>query len=278
MMAITRANKRPSPTNNPVNPMQRQPPSDWQATEVKPRRVASGFTLIELLVVIAVIAILAAMLLPVLARSKQKASQTFCLNSMRQLGIASVCYSGEYNQHFAWMHNWGSAWGDDHVLNPASFWMPEAFRPYVGTNMSSTNGVLATRYKPITSLFTCPMGLLMSMKVPPSSEDYGFDNDFYYANDGVSYVWNHEYWDPYHQDYGPPISGRPLARVRQPSLAVLIWEIPYHESIYMPHDQGMNVVHADGSANRIKGNPKDTDWWVSNSYVGWDEMGPLVTQ
>jgi len=62
--------------------------------------VFRGFTLIELLVVIAIIAILAALLLPSLAKAKGQAWKAQCMSNLKEQGLACTLYMSDYNNHF----------------------------------------------------------------------------------------------------------------------------------------------------------------------------------
>src|SRR6187402_3069580 len=67
------------------------------------RKSKSAFTLIELLVVIAIIAILAAMLLPALARAKARAQRIKCVSNLKQISFAMRLWADDHGGKYPWL-------------------------------------------------------------------------------------------------------------------------------------------------------------------------------
>ncbi|MCL5408766.1 MAG: DUF1559 domain-containing protein [Candidatus Omnitrophica bacterium] len=74
-------------------------------TKLIKRNTGTGFTLIELLVVIAIIAILAAMLLPALAKAREQARKAVDMSNLNQIGLALHMYAQDYNEWFPVSNN-----------------------------------------------------------------------------------------------------------------------------------------------------------------------------
>lgn len=116
-------------------------------------RPESGFTLVELLVVVAIIAVLAAMLLPVLAKAKAKSHGAACASHLRQLGMALAFYAGDHASFFPRNIMEGSGSSEGWVTIAGSWVLGNAKKDRTDTNLRE--GVL-WRYVQNVGVYKCP--------------------------------------------------------------------------------------------------------------------------
>jgi len=114
---------------------------------------ARGFSLIELLVVIAIIAVLVALLLPVLGRGKEQGQRTACLNNIRQLTLAWVMYADDNHGRLV-PNNWVYFASSQTPLAGGPSWAPGITR-HDGSTSNLINGLLWP-YNQSAGIYRCP--------------------------------------------------------------------------------------------------------------------------
>ena len=142
--------------------MKTQTPSAVSTPSPAARR-PTGFTLIELLVVIAIIAILASMLLPALAKAKNKATGITCMNNTKQVMLAYLMYADDSNDKVIGAGNQTASGGPPAWIGDG--WLDWTTTP-INTNLflllNSTNAPLAKYFGNTKNLYRCPADKFVS--------------------------------------------------------------------------------------------------------------------
>jgi prepilin-type N-terminal cleavage/methylation domain-containing protein/prepilin-type processing-associated H-X9-DG protein len=228
----------------------------------------NGFTLIELLVVISIIALLAAILFPVFARARENARRSSCMSNMKQLGLAFMQYTQDYDEKLP------TAGAPSGVV-PPNCW-DVCIAPYAGVKVQA--GLPP-------AIFRCPSDASVetrrSYNVPYNGNYAGPPYDSTKLSN-ATYVFGYE------PAVTPPVLiGVNTAWIPQPAITILLVEMPSSPPGVSPVYNNSFAAYGystgtTGLNGQDKGNPGQQahfDGWnylFCDGHVKW--MRPEQTQ